>query len=980
MTDINPLDVLAIKNVVSRYCQALDLKDFDMLGQVFDTDVDANYPFNPNLKSLNEVKDAIKNRLGPIRTHHNLTTQTITFRSDAQTARVVTHFQGVHFGQGPHEGKLLCAYGKYVDDMALVEGNGGDYDEHVKVSWQDPQRVQFFATPIILLGAEMNKDDAATLSPIDWRHFEKVPKRRSRFAEAKWRYMFETARRAWGKMVFDPVALQALEKMLTNITAYEWSSEKEELPEAISAGHQTPEGQNIAIEQTLALLMKRNDHYDKVYEFLEAELNGRRRRQKKSDLTVKQQHLIARLRDNADDLKMLHEGEEEDGSFDLDHDNQLIADRGKLIQQILKELAQPVGVRDGVKPNYTSSSEHEDNATNFTWHSKEVLNKVEQFKELTGIDFDDAEAFLLSAEWDLEAALEHYYDEEQEANDPASADTSPKIEAQNEAVKRFVDVTHTQFPIAKSYLVEARWDESLATAKFFNDKDVIFTASKLIYPAPSAIPPPTGSVSDKPTTHIPACTDSPEKNSGMEDSSETIAACLKMIEKLKAATYAQEPLSLTTGNPEKDRNTVSELMQLSGVSPEIAKYYLMHNEWNMLQAVSKFLEQSPAAENAESEENETRLDKPPKTPTKETRLSSAPGSPKNTGALCKPVATNGTNLEAQQAKVQRGLSHTGLPIIVDAVGNFVAHRGCISGTSYQQYRAMRRRLRVNLTDDQKAAVRAERAKVQAITDDAAAKEAAEIAQVLAVAEEAERMYAEEIADVADKQAKARDSSSCGMASLSPPSDPLTPDLTSNHSSVKKGKASYADPYGLTGLPPTLAMPPSHPIRSGSSGNMKKLTLKLRMNLGDPNNESSNTAKDGQVLSPAHSPTPEEAKVSEEGQALKEDEQKKKDEQFAADYERNLLQAEMHEEEEKEKERKRKRALFVSEQDDAWDGFDNDEVDADLDSDGDEDWDGDSEDEPMVSNVDEESEGEEDEQGKRRSLLIEETSLKPSGSM
>ena len=62
MTEINPLDVLAIKNVVSRYCQALDLKDFDMLSQVFDPDVDANYPFNPNLKSLNEVKDAIKNR------------------------------------------------------------------------------------------------------------------------------------------------------------------------------------------------------------------------------------------------------------------------------------------------------------------------------------------------------------------------------------------------------------------------------------------------------------------------------------------------------------------------------------------------------------------------------------------------------------------------------------------------------------------------------------------------------------------------------------------------------------------------------------------------------------------------------------------------------------------------------------------------------------------------------------------------------
>ena len=39
--------------------------------------------------------------LGPIRTHHNLTTQTITFRSDAQTARVVTYFQGVHVSEAP---------------------------------------------------------------------------------------------------------------------------------------------------------------------------------------------------------------------------------------------------------------------------------------------------------------------------------------------------------------------------------------------------------------------------------------------------------------------------------------------------------------------------------------------------------------------------------------------------------------------------------------------------------------------------------------------------------------------------------------------------------------------------------------------------------------------------------------------------------------------------------------------------------------
>lgn len=116
MTEINPLDVLAIKNVVSRYCQALDSKDFEMLGEVFLPDVQANYPFNNNMKSVNEVKNAIKNRysldpfsgrvfcqnltallsLGPVRTHHSLTTQTITFRPDARTAQVETYFQGVH--------------------------------------------------------------------------------------------------------------------------------------------------------------------------------------------------------------------------------------------------------------------------------------------------------------------------------------------------------------------------------------------------------------------------------------------------------------------------------------------------------------------------------------------------------------------------------------------------------------------------------------------------------------------------------------------------------------------------------------------------------------------------------------------------------------------------------------------------------------------------------------------------------------------
>jgi hypothetical protein len=43
----------------------------------------------------------------------------------------VTYFIGCHFGQGPHEGKVLQAYGKYMDELVLLdvsEGNSREED------------------------------------------------------------------------------------------------------------------------------------------------------------------------------------------------------------------------------------------------------------------------------------------------------------------------------------------------------------------------------------------------------------------------------------------------------------------------------------------------------------------------------------------------------------------------------------------------------------------------------------------------------------------------------------------------------------------------------------------------------------------------------------------------------------------------------------------------------------------------------------
>lgn len=62
MPKANPLDVLAVKNVISRYCEALDTKDFALLEKVFVHDVSANYPFNSDLQGVEAVAKAIQNR------------------------------------------------------------------------------------------------------------------------------------------------------------------------------------------------------------------------------------------------------------------------------------------------------------------------------------------------------------------------------------------------------------------------------------------------------------------------------------------------------------------------------------------------------------------------------------------------------------------------------------------------------------------------------------------------------------------------------------------------------------------------------------------------------------------------------------------------------------------------------------------------------------------------------------------------------
>jgi hypothetical protein len=139
MSAYDPLDHFAIQNTIARYAIALDSKNFDLLEKVFTEDADTVYPFKGPIKGWRNVADAIEKRyewsvehysvciadtfgrLKPVTSQHALTTQLIDFSSEDGRATATTYFTGIHFGQGKWKGQQVTAWGKYVDELVLVE-------------------------------------------------------------------------------------------------------------------------------------------------------------------------------------------------------------------------------------------------------------------------------------------------------------------------------------------------------------------------------------------------------------------------------------------------------------------------------------------------------------------------------------------------------------------------------------------------------------------------------------------------------------------------------------------------------------------------------------------------------------------------------------------------------------------------------------------------------------------------------------------
>ncbi|KAK6439278.1 hypothetical protein LTR95_004514 [Oleoguttula sp. CCFEE 5521] len=120
------VDYEAIRNTLSRYCIALDAKDFSLLDRVFTPDVVAKYPFGPALEGVEAIQAKISDRLKHITSQHALTTQTIEIAADGKTAETTTYFTGIHFGQGKWKGQQVTAWGRYVDHFIRVRADEGE--------------------------------------------------------------------------------------------------------------------------------------------------------------------------------------------------------------------------------------------------------------------------------------------------------------------------------------------------------------------------------------------------------------------------------------------------------------------------------------------------------------------------------------------------------------------------------------------------------------------------------------------------------------------------------------------------------------------------------------------------------------------------------------------------------------------------------------------------------------------------------------
>lgn len=117
MADLQELtDRLDITDVLTRYCTALDSRQWDLLEQVFTVDARAEYGSVGSPAGLAEITEGIRGTIGDLdATQHLIGNVAVTLAGDTATASC--YLMSQHLRTGVPEGETYMIGGRYVDEL-----------------------------------------------------------------------------------------------------------------------------------------------------------------------------------------------------------------------------------------------------------------------------------------------------------------------------------------------------------------------------------------------------------------------------------------------------------------------------------------------------------------------------------------------------------------------------------------------------------------------------------------------------------------------------------------------------------------------------------------------------------------------------------------------------------------------------------------------------------------------------------------------
>lgn len=122
MTDSNNMQqIKAIEAVLFDYATVLDNKDYASLANIFTKDAQVEYVGIDKCVGPDQIQALVSTILDKCAaTQHIISNVIINVKGE--TAEASCYLQGVHVGIGDHEGEIMTAWGQYIDELVLSDG------------------------------------------------------------------------------------------------------------------------------------------------------------------------------------------------------------------------------------------------------------------------------------------------------------------------------------------------------------------------------------------------------------------------------------------------------------------------------------------------------------------------------------------------------------------------------------------------------------------------------------------------------------------------------------------------------------------------------------------------------------------------------------------------------------------------------------------------------------------------------------------